>query len=313
MTSMTPMLSTLAALNPLDHVVNHPWWTPGGWWVWSAHTGNLVLTGLIMILLFPRWAGRVAGQGAGEGNDRYLPGGKGSHLFEVICVYLRDTVVRPVLQEKTDRFMPLLWSFFFFILINNLLGLVPFIDFFALLFGLISPETAAAHRAPLGSTATGNIYVTAALALIAGAVYLVNGFRSLGVGGFMQHMTGGAPWFIWPIIVPIELLGVFVIKIGALAIRLFANMTAGHVLVATMFMFVSMSTQALPIYGSAPISIISVVATMAIYLLELFVAILQAFIFMFLTTIFIGQLAGHGHHEDAEHGDHAHTPAHAGH
>jgi F-type H+-transporting ATPase subunit a len=308
---MTPLPSilTLAAENPLDHVVNHAFITVDGWWVWSSHVGNIVLTGLIMALLFPRLARQIAGHGA-SGNDRFIPRKPGTHLFEVFCTYLRDTVVRPVLGENTDRFMPLLWTFFFFILINNLLGLVPILEVFALAFGLAKPEWS--HHAPFGATATGNPYVTGALALIAGAVYIIHGVRSLGVRGFAQHMTGGAPAWLWPIIVPIEVLGTFVIKVGALAIRLFANMTAGHVLVATLLMFVGMSFNALAIWGAGPISLLSIAVLVPIYFLELFVAVLQAFIFMFLTTIFIGIFSAHGHHEPSHDGHgHAHAPAHA--
>ncbi len=299
------MLTLGAADNPVDHVVNHPFWTVNGWWVWSSHIGNLVLTGTIMLLFFPRWAARIGARPASDGNARFIPADTGSHLFEVFCVYLRDTIARPVLREKTDRFMPFLWTVFFFILINNLLGLMPILEFFGLVLGFAAPAMAQAHRSPFGATATGNIWVTGALALMAGSVFIINSLRTLGVGGFLKHMTGGAPPYMWPLLVPIELVSTFLIKVGALAIRLFANMTAGHVLIATLYMFVSMSIRALPVWGSAPISIVAVVATIAIYFLELFVAVLQAFIFMFLTTIFIGQLSSHGHDDAHAHDHHA--------
>jgi F-type H+-transporting ATPase subunit a len=304
MSDLAPVL-LLAADNPLDHVVNHPFWTPGGWWVWSSHIGNLVLTGIIMLVFFPRWARRTAGETV-QGNEKFLPGGRGPHLFECFCVYLRDTIVRPVLGPAAEAYMPLLWTLFFFILINNLLGLVPVLEVVAIVFAFVRPEWVAEHRAPFGATATGNIWVTAALALLAGVVYIAHGFRNLGPAGFLRHMTGGAPVFVWPIIIPIEIMGTFVIKTGALAIRLFANMTAGHLLVATLFMFVSMSIRALPWWGAAPISLLSVVGVMGVYVLELFVGVLQAFIFMFLTAIFIGQLSHHGHEHEHGHGAPAH-------
>lgn len=288
---------TLGQLNPVDHVVNHPFLTWGPWWVWSSHVGNLILTGLIMIVLIPYLSSCVGSGPASMGNARYLPRNRFAHMFEIICIYLRDTFVRPVLHEHTDRFMPFLWTLFFFVLINNLLGLVPVLEIVHLIFGGLRVE----HRSFLGGTATGNLWVTGALALVSLGVYVSWGLRDLGPRGFIAHMTAGAPWYVWPIIVPIELIGTFIIKPGALAIRLFANMTAGHVLLATLFMFVAMAVHALPLWGAAPISLVSVLGSAGIYLLELFVAVLQAFIFMFLTAVFAAQLTHHDthHHEPA--------------
>lgn len=301
---------TLAADNPVDHVVNHPFISNAdGWWLWSSHVGMLVLSGLIMLVVGPMVAKRIATGPESEGTERYLTKGKFAQTIEVICLYLREKAVRPLLHDRTDRFMPFLWTAFFFILVNNLLGLIPIMD---ILF-LINSDWKAEHRVPIGGTATSNIAVTAVLAFISFIVINAAGIKELGLGGYLKHLTGGAPAFIWPILVPVEIMGTF-IKPVALAIRLFANMTAGHVLLATLFMFVGMSLSAGLAVG-APVTLISCLGAIAINFLELFVAFLQAFVFMFLTTVFISQLSHHGDHDHGhEHGhDHEHNHAHGGH
>lgn len=305
---MSSLMPVLAADNPISHVANHPWYiSEGGWWIWSAHTGTLVLSGVIMVLLFPWLARKIETGPESQGTDRYLTKNPLAHMVEVICIYLRENTVRPLLGARTDRFMPFLWTIFFFIFINNLLGLLPIID---LLNVMLPAEFAASHRSPIGGTATQNIFVTATLAFIAFVVINVAGIRELGIGGYLKHLTGGAPPAIWPILIPVEVLGIF-IKPVALAIRLFANMTAGHVLLATLFMFVAMSLRAGLGIG-VPVTIASTIAAMLVYVLELFVALLQAYVFMFLTTVFISQLAHHGHEDHAEHAGHGHAPVPAG-
>jgi len=161
--------------------------------------------------------------------------------------------------------------------------------------------------APAGGTATQNIAVTGALALVSFVVINVSGIAQLGIGGYLKHLTGGAPWYIWPILVPVEALGIFVKPI-ALAIRLFANMTAGHILVAVLLGFIADGfTSDNPVIGF-PVGVISSLGVIAIYFLELFIAFLQAFVFMFLTTVFISMLEHHGDHDHKT----AHEVAHAG-
>jgi F-type H+-transporting ATPase subunit a len=285
----------LAADNPVSHVVNHKFWaTPDGVWLWSGNVGNLILSGIILILGF-RWiASRIDTGPESDGNERFVTKGNFASMIEVICVYLRDRMVRPLLGERTERFMPFLWTLFFFILVNNLLGLIPILD----LIHLLSPSLYAEHRTPLGGTATQNLWVTAVLAAMSFVVINAAGVRELGVMGYLKHLTGGAPMYIWPILIPVEVLGTF-IKPIALAIRLFANMTAGHILLATLFMFVGLSYKA-GIGAFVPVTILSGLGAIAIYFLEIFIAFLQAFVFMFLTTVFISQLSHHGH-EDEEH------------
>ena len=166
----------------------------------------------------------------------------------------------------------------------------------------------------VGTTATQNLAVTVALALIAALVINIAGVRELGVGGYLKHLTAGTPPLLWPLMIPIEIIGT-IIKPVALALRLFANMSAGHILVAVLFMFAvsglgmlaDVSLKGVVLGGS--ISLVSIVGVVAIYFLELFVAVLQAFVFMFLTAVFIAQLSHHGEHE--HHGAHDHEHAHA--
>ena len=293
-------LFTLAAANPVEHVINHKFWVnEDGVWLWSAIQTNMVVAGLIMLLLGPWIARNISTGPESAGTARWTTRNPLAHTVEVICTYLRDKVVEPLLHERTAKFMPFLWTLFFFILINNLLGLVPLLD----VNHLLVKEHKANHMAFIGGTATQSIYVTGALSLVAGIVINIAGVKALGLGGYLKHLTAGAPVFVWPIMIPIEILGTF-IKPVALAIRLFANMTAGHIRVATLFGFVGMSLAAGLAIG-VPVTIVSVIGAIAIYFLEIFVAFLQAFVFMFLTTVFISLLAHHDHAHD-EHHDHAH-------
>lgn len=292
-------LFMIAAANPVEHVLNHP--TPLGWG-WSMHANTLILAGLLTVLVMWWAAGHIKTGDASKGAEAYVTKNPFAHMLEVICVYLREQTCRPLLGERTDRFMPFLWTVFFFILFNNVLGLVPLLD----VQHLASAELKANHTAWIGGTATSNIYVTGLLAFISAMVINIAGVRELGLGGYLKHLTAGTPAYLWPLMVPIEIVGT-VIKPVALALRLFANMTAGHILVATLFMFAGMGAKLGGLgYG---ITLVSGVAAVGVYFLELFVALLQAFVFMFLTAVFIAQLSHHGEHE--HHGEHGHEHAHA--
>jgi F-type H+-transporting ATPase subunit a len=299
-------LLTLAASDPVAHVVNHVAYKVGDWWVWSSNMGNLLLSALIMIFLGPWVARQIATGPESQGTGRYLPRSRFAHAIEVICIYLREEIVRPMLGSRTDRFMPFLWTLFFFILLNNLLGLVPLLDVHNLIALQVAPDLVAHHKAWIGGTLTQNIFVTGALATISFFVINIAGIRELGLWNYLKHLTAGAPAFVWPIIIPVEFIGTFV-KPVALTIRLFANMTAGHILVATLLGFIGFAiTEAQNIALGGTITLVSGLAAVAIYFLELFVAFLQAFVFMFLTAVFISQLA----HHDEEHG-HEETHPHA--
>lgn len=299
---MMTSLVSLAASNPVEHVINHYWWkTEAGWWIWSANQTNLVLSGVIVVVCGMLAARHIRTGEESEGLDRFLTRNPLAGLIEVISLFLRNEIVKPLLHERTDRFMPFLWTLFYFILVNNMLGLVPLLDLWHVLMG--EPV----HSSPMGGTATQNLFVTAALALVSFFVINIAGMRELGVWGYCKHLTGGAPWYVALLMVPIEILSTF-IKPVALALRLFANMTAGHILVATLFMFVGMAINA-GFLVAAPVTVVSALGAIAIYFLEIFVGFLQAFVFMFLTAVFIAQLSHHGEH--AHDHDHGHgSPAH---
>ena len=192
-----------------------------------------------------------------------------SGAMEATALYIRQEVILPNVGHHGEGYVPYLLTLFFFILAMNLLGLLPW-----------------------GATATGNIAVTAALAIVAFLVIEVTGMRALGPKGYLKtifYLPGGLPGGIGgtflkvvllAVMTPIELIGKLA-KPFALAVRLFANMTSGHVLVLALigltFLFQSYAVGA----GA------SVLAT-GVMLLEVFVAFLQAFVFTLLTAVFIG-------------------------
>lgn len=305
------MSSFTLAADPVAHVINHPWLiSEDGTWLWSSAQTNMVLSALILLFVGLLVAKAVSTGDESQGHWRFVTKSRFAHMVEVICGYLRESTVRPLLHERTNKFMPFLWTLFFFILVNNLLGLIPILDIHNIIAGKMAPDVVAQHKAFIGGTATQSIWVTGALAIIAGLMINWAGIRELGLGGYLKHLTAESPIFVWPIIIPIEIMGTF-IKPIALAIRLFANMTAGHILVAVLLGFAAqgfLSAGDNPILGIF-VGLVSSLGIIAIYFLELFVAFLQAFVFMFLTTVFISLLAHHGDHDH----DHAHEghPAHA--
>ena len=189
--------------------------------------------------------------------QRIIPSGV-ANLLEAIVVFLRDEVILRNMGEEGKHYLPYLLTVFFFILFCNLLGLIPF-----------------------GATATGNISVTAGLAIMSLVMIQVGGIREHGLKHHLQNfIPHGIPVWLLPIMIPVEIMGQFT-KPFALCIRLFANMTAGHIVILS---FLSM----IFILKSLFISPISVFFALFISLLELFVAFLQAYIFTMLTSLFIG-------------------------
>lgn len=303
------MMSSLTlAADPVQHVINHPFViNDNGYWLWSTAQTNMVIVAVIMVIGGLFVAKSVSTGAEGDGHGRWVTNNRFAHMIEVICDYLRVNTVQPLLGERTSKMMPFLWTVFFFILINNLMGLIPILDLQNILAGAMGSDMVAQHKAFIGGTATQSIWVTGALSVIAMLVINIAGIKELGFGGYIKHLTADAPIFVWPIIIPIEIAGTF-IKPIALAIRLFANMTAGHILVAVLLGFASQGfTSDNPVMGF-PVGVVSSLGIIAIYFLELFVAFLQAFVFMFLTTVFISLLAHHGDHDH----DTAHEIAEAG-
>ncbi len=206
------------------------------------------------------------------------------NFVELLVAFVRDIAISNIGKKDADRFVPYLCTAFFFVLTMNLLGLVPFM-----------------------ATATANISVTVALALFTFFITQYAAIKSMGIGGYMAHMTGGVPkslWWLWPIMIPVEFLGLFT-KPFALTIRLFANMVAGHfVILALLGLIFAVSFWVFPV---------SVALALGIFMLELFVAFVQAYIFTMLSALFIGAgLVHHGHdeHHDDDTGTAGHGEAH---
>jgi len=233
----------------------------------TKHVVFLWLAAIIVIL--------ITSAAARKNAKSLIPKGIGN-LIEVFVQFIRDDVVIPNMGKSGLRYLPYLLTTFFFILIMNLLGMIPY-----------------------GASATGNVSVTLALAVIAFIMIQVSAIRAQGIGGYFAHLTGGVHWMLWPIMVPIEILGLFT-KPFALCIRLFANMTGGHIVIVSMLGLIFL-------FKSFLIAPASVGFVAAINMLELFVAFLQAYIFTMLTSLFMGlgikaAEEHHGHDAHAEHG-----------
>jgi F-type H+-transporting ATPase subunit a len=283
-------MSLLAVSDPVSHVKDHALYiNPNGYWLLSNHIVMLLLSALLMLLIFPLLTNAYR-------SGKLVPTGS-RNFFEAIIMYIRDDVVKPVLGDETDRFMPYLWTLFFFILFNNLLGLLPLDLITGKLLGL------GAHGHGIYGTATANFWVTATLAIISFIVIQVSGLRANGPINWAKHFLGGAPWYLAPVMIPVEFLGML-IKPFALAIRLAANMTAGHILLAVIIGFVPMAFAGLGAGGGVAIGIVSVISAVAINCLELFVAFLQAYLFTFLTALFISQMVVHEHEHHEDEGGH---------
>ena len=188
-----------------------------------------------------------------------------TNLTELLVVFVRDEIVKPTIGKGYEIFLPYLLTVFFFILTCNFLGLIPY-----------------------GSTATSNIAVTSTLAVISFIVIQAGGMMKNGVFGYFKGLVPhGIPMWLLPIMIVVELLGLFT-KPFALAIRLFANMTAGHIVILALLGLIFI----LRTYFVVPVSISF---ALFIFLLEILVAIIQAYIFTMLSSLFIG-MAVHQEH-----------------
>ena len=233
--------------------------------VGTRHAVFLVIAALLTMALLLT----AASASRRQHRERGTPTGLAAAL-EGMVLYLRNEVAMPNLGHGGERYVPFVLTLFFFILFANVLGLVPG-----------------------GSTATGNIAVTATLAIITFLVIEWAGMRALGWGYlgtivYWPHdmpLTMKLPMTL--IMTPVEIIGKFT-KPFALAIRLFANMTAGHIIVLALIglIFSFGSAGGLTAY----VAIAPLLMAVAIMLLELFVAFLQAFIFTLLAAVFIGQI-----------------------
>ncbi len=179
-------------------------------------------------------------------------------LIESFVVFIRDELVLPNTGDDGRPYLPYFLTVFFFILIVNLLGMIPG-----------------------AATATGNISVTAALALCTFGLINVAGIRKYGLAHHIKNFVPhGLPLWLVPLMLPLELVGLLT-KSFALCIRLFANMIAGHVVILAFLSLIFL-------FGSVFIAPASVAAAVGLGLLEVFVAFLQAYIFTLLSSIFVG-------------------------
>src|SRR5271166_4377203 len=269
--------------NPLEHVLDHPeleipWVTPPrfelkihlpqvfGLQITRFMMMELVAAVLVIVVMVPvvRHISR-----------NYVSRGRFANMIEAMLLFIRDDVARPAIGgHAADRFLPYLWTVFFFVLFNNLLGMIPG-----------------------GASPTGNINVTAVLALMTFATVLMAGVKEL---GFVGYWVGIVPHldvppilkpFLWGLMFVIEVAGLLIRHV-VLAVRLFANMFAGHAVLTVILGFILMASSSWLTLGLvAPASVAGVIC---LSLLELFVAFLQAYIFTFLSALFIG-MAVHPH------------------
>jgi F-type H+-transporting ATPase subunit a len=314
---MTTLLASGA--NPLGHVLDKP----------SAFTElfghevklsvvSVVVGGTIAIITLLWAASRIKTGPETQGHERYVTKGRVAQVVEVLVDGLYTQMLEPVMGARLARaWLPFLLSLFFFVLTLNLMGLVPMADIQEIFHAFARHDPEAGNEATkqalfwIGGTATASLSVNMALAFWAFLAIQWQSIRELGVGGWLEHLCGGKElvqnkglWFVVPIIFIVEVLGL-IIKPAALAIRLFANMVGGHTLMATLMLFGAMAAG----LGVAAVSGISLLAggfAVVITFLELFVAFLQAFVFMFLTAVFISQMAHHDEHHDEEHGHEDH-------
>ena len=261
--------------SPLSHVIDHttlelPWWRPptyelridlpriGPFQITRFMVMEVITALLIVSIIIPvvRHISR-----------NHVSRGGFMNAFEAIILFIRDDIARPAIGgHGADHFLPYLWTAFFFVLFNNLLGMVP---------GMASP--------------TGNVNVTGVLGLMTLGVVMAAGIKEMGVAGYFLGLVPhidvhpAMKLFLWPLMFVIEVVGLLVKHI-VLAVRLFANMFAGHVVLAVILGFILAAKGAL-FYFVMPASIVGVVL---LSLLELFVAFLQAYIFTFLSALFIG-------------------------
>nr|WP_315897973.1 F0F1 ATP synthase subunit A [Mucilaginibacter pallidiroseus] len=233
---------------------------PNGKLVDFSITRNVASMWLSIVLLFIIFFSVSAAYKKREGK---APKGLQSFL-EPVILFVRDDIARPNIGYRYQRFMPLLLTIFFFIWINNLIGLVPFF--------------------PGGANLTGNIAVTFVLAFITLIIVNVNGNKY-----YWKHIFApDVPVWLYPIMWPVELVGI-ISKPFALMIRLFANITAGHIIVLSLISLIF-------VFKSAYVSVVSVPFVVFMDVLELLVAALQAFIFTLLTALFIGTAIEEHHH-----------------
>jgi F-type H+-transporting ATPase subunit a len=262
--------------NPLSHVQDHPtieipWWTPPTYEkvIHLPSIGELqitrfmvmeVIAGALMLLVLVPLVRYIARHPVSRGWF--------ANMFEAILLFIRDEIARPAIGgHGADRFLPYLWTVFFFVLFNNLIGILPG-----------------------GASPTGNINVTAVLAVMTLVTVVSAGMREMGPARFWVGMVPHLDvpgWLkppLWGLMFVIEIAGLLIRHV-VLGVRLFANMFAGHMVLSVILGFIMMAWGSLALAVVMPASLGGVIL---LSVLELFVAFLQAYIFTFLSAMFIG-------------------------
>lgn len=240
----------------------------------TKNVSAMLLGVLLMLIVFLKVSSIYKAKGATK-----APSGL-QNAIETVILFIRDEVAKPTLGKSYMKFMPFLLSLFFFIWIACLLGMIPG-----------------------GANLTGNIAVTACLALFSFVVMIFTSKKD-----FWLHLINptGMPFFVKVILVPIEIISLF-IKPIALTIRLFANMLAGHIIILSFILLIFIFAN-LNVYVGSGFSIISVGLSIFSMLIEVLVTAIQAFIFTNLTAVFIGQMIEEHSHDAGEDGkDHAYS------
>lgn len=218
---------------------------------------SLFIIAILMLLVFVPMANSYK-------KNQYAPKGIAGFL-EPLVIFVRDEIAIPNIGEKKHaKYMPYLLTVFFLIWIGNLFGLVPFF--------------------PFSGTLTNDIIFTGFLATVTFLITLFSSNKN-----YWKHIfaTPGVPFWLLPIMIPVEVLGMFT-KPFALMVRLFANITAGHIIVLSLVSLIF-------IFGTVWVSPVSILFTLFIDVLELLVAVLQAYVFTLLSALFIGQAVEEHH------------------
>ncbi|WP_317899000.1 F0F1 ATP synthase subunit A [Aurantibacillus circumpalustris] len=228
----------------------------------TKNVTQLLFSALLLILIFTSVARAYKTHGVTS-----APKGKQSFL-EPLIVFVRDDIAKENIGSKGEKFVPYLLTVFFLILINNIFGLIP-----------------------ISANLTGNIAFTLVLSICTLVVTNINGNKHYWGHIFTPH----APKALWPILIPIEIIGIFT-KPFALMIRLFANISAGHIIIISLVGLIFL-------FESVLISPVSVAFALFIDVLEVLVAVLQAYIFTLLTSLFIGSAVGDTNEDGAHTSD----------
>lgn len=234
---------------------------------WTVHLGGTAIDFTPTKLTVMIWISAILLVGGllwsmrGRGQ---VPKGKLQNLVEIFFLFVRDEIAVKSIGHEGHRYTPYLATCFFFIMSMNLLGLIPY-----------------------AATATGSLSVTVVLATATFLVTQLAGMRAQGAVGYWLHLVPtGVPWWLYPLMIPVEIIGLFT-KPFALMMRLFANMVAGHIVLFFLLGLIFF-------LNTVAVAPVAVGLAFGIFLLEIFVAMVQAYVFTLLSAVFIG-MASHAH------------------